>query len=104
MRRQVVTTLVVLGLIVPVMTTFAPASLLVPMLLMTLALFPITVENIYTNAIYGAQRYDITARTSVIKMVLDLAITVGAHDFSPIDEVRRDNPLGMVLIGRRIIR
>lgn len=78
MRRQVITTLIVLALIVPVMMAFAPPSLLLPLLLMTAALVPITVENIYTNAIYGAQRYDVTARTSAIKMALDLVATVCA--------------------------
>jgi len=52
----------------------APPGLQSPILVVALTLFLITIESIYTHALQGAQRYDITARTSTIKMALQLLV------------------------------
>ena len=59
----------------------APAGLRAPILVMVLTLFFITIEGIYTHALQGAQRYDITARTSMIKMGLQVLVAgLVVHD------------------------
>jgi O-antigen/teichoic acid export membrane protein len=55
----------------------APAHLRVPLLIVTVALLPVTLESIHTHALHGAQRYDVTARLSTLKMSLQIAV-VGA--------------------------
>jgi O-antigen/teichoic acid export membrane protein len=84
MRRQLVTTVLVTLVTVPLVLVFAPASLKAALLVVIATLLPITIENIYTHALQGAQRYDVTAGTSTIKMTLQLgvaalAIWYGAH-------------------------
>ena len=72
MRRQLVTTvLVVAGLMAVVLTGVEP-RLRVPFVVLALMLVPVTVEGIYTHAVYGAQRYDLTTQTSTVKMALHL--------------------------------
>jgi O-antigen/teichoic acid export membrane protein len=39
-------------------------------------LIPVTVEGIYTHAVHGAQRYDLTTQTSTVKMALHLAASI----------------------------
>jgi O-antigen/teichoic acid export membrane protein len=84
MRRQLVTTVILMLVAVPLVLVFAPSSLRAALLVVIATLLPITIENVYTPALQGAQRYDITARTSTIKMTLQLgvaalAVWCGAH-------------------------
>lgn len=84
MRRQLATTLIVTLVTVPIVLVFAHADVKAPLLVVVGTLFLITTEGIYTHALQGAQRYDVTARTSTIKMALQLvvavlAITYDAH-------------------------
>jgi O-antigen/teichoic acid export membrane protein len=74
MRRQVVTTALVTAVAVPIVLAFAAPELKAPLLVVVATLFLITIESIYTHALQGAQRYDITARTSTIKMALQLLV------------------------------
>ena len=60
----------------PLVVSFAEPRLRAPLLVIVATLTLITVEGIYTHALQGAQRYDITARTSTIKMALQLVIAV----------------------------
>jgi O-antigen/teichoic acid export membrane protein len=73
----VVTALVTLA-VAPLVVSFAEPRLRAPLLVIVATLVLITVEGIYTHALQGAQRYDITARTSTIKMALQLVIAVVA--------------------------
>jgi O-antigen/teichoic acid export membrane protein len=74
MRRQLVTTALVTALAVPPVLLFAVPELRAPLLVIVAMLFVITIEGIYTHALQGAHRYDITARTSTIKMGLQLVV------------------------------
>ena len=74
LRRQIITTAIVVAVMVPIILAVAPAGLQSPILVVALTLFFITIESIYTHALQGAQRYDITARTSTIKMALQFAV------------------------------
>jgi O-antigen/teichoic acid export membrane protein len=74
MRRQLVTTALVTLAAAALVIGLAPPELKGPLLIVVATLLPITIENIYTHALQGAQRYDITARTSTIKMALQLAV------------------------------
>jgi len=74
LRRQLVTTVIVVVVMVPIILAVAPPGLQSPILVVALTLFLITIESIYTHALQGAQRYDITARTSTIKMALQLLV------------------------------
>lgn len=74
MRRQVVTTALVTALAAPLILLFAVPELKAPLLVIVAMLFAITIEGIYTHALQGAHRYDVTARTSTIKMGLQLAV------------------------------
>ena len=67
LRRQIITTAIVVAVMVPIILAVAPAGLQSPILMVAPTLFFITIESIYTHALQGAQRYDITARTSTIK-------------------------------------
>lgn len=78
LRRQVIATLVVTSAALPLVFWASSPDLRWPFVLVLLALFPITLENVYTNALYGAQRYDLTARNSTIKMTLQLLATTAA--------------------------
>jgi O-antigen/teichoic acid export membrane protein len=71
LRRQVVTTTVVVVLVLPLIAV-VPDDLRWPFAILVLLLFPITVETIFTHAVHGAQRYDLTAQTSTVKMTLQL--------------------------------
>jgi O-antigen/teichoic acid export membrane protein len=73
-RRQLVTTAIVVAVMIPVILVVAPPGLQSPILVVALTLFFITLEGIYTHALQGAQRYDVTARTSTIKMGLQLVV------------------------------
>ena len=73
-RRQIVTTAIVVAVMIPVILAVAPPGLQSPILVVALTLFLITIESIYTHALQGAQRYDITACTSTIKMGLQLVV------------------------------
>jgi O-antigen/teichoic acid export membrane protein len=76
MRRQVVATAVVVVAVTPLVLWLAPSALRWPLLVAAVALFPITIESIYTHSLYGAQRYDVTARLSTLKMALHILVTV----------------------------
>lgn len=83
LRRQVVSTGIVTAVALPLVLWAAPPELRWPFVVVLLALFPITLESVYTNALYGAQRYDLTARNSTLKMTLQLlagtaAVVLGA--------------------------
>jgi O-antigen/teichoic acid export membrane protein len=72
-RQLLATSLVVAGALLLV-HGLAPAHLRVPLVIVTVALVPVTVESIHTHALYGAQRYDVTARLSTLKMSLQIAV------------------------------
>jgi len=74
MRRQLVATALVTAVALPLALTFAPVDLRGPLAVVVGSLFLITIEGIYSHALQGAQRYDITARTSTIKMALQLLV------------------------------
>lgn len=76
MRRQLVMTAIVALAAAPVVIGYADASLRAPLLIVVATLALITIEAIYTHALQGAQRYDITARTSTLKMVLQLLVAI----------------------------
>jgi O-antigen/teichoic acid export membrane protein len=78
MRRQVVATIVFVIAVIPVVLLLAPAQRRLLLVVAALSLVPRTVEGVYTNALYGAQRYDLTARASTVKMALQIAATVAA--------------------------
>ena len=78
MRRQLVTTALITLVAAPLVLVFAAAELRAPLLVVVATLFLITIEGIYTHALQGAQRYDVTARTSTIKMGLQLVVAVVA--------------------------
>ena len=75
-RRQIIATLIVIAVGLPLLMVFAPANLRWPLVIMCIALFPATVEYIYSNSVYGAQRYDLTAQASTIKMIVQLTLSV----------------------------
>lgn len=77
-RRQAVATAIVVTLMIPGVLLLAPASLYWAFLVAAIALFPVTFEGVYTHAVYGAQRYDLTTQVSTIKMTLHLAAATGA--------------------------
>jgi O-antigen/teichoic acid export membrane protein len=72
MRRQIQLAALVALALLPVVLALSPPALRWPFLAAILGLFPATIEGIYTHAIQGAQRYDITAQTSTLKMSLHL--------------------------------
>src|SRR5947208_2003596 len=49
---------------------------LVMFVVLALMLVPVTVEGIYTHAVFGAQRYDLTTQTSTVKMALHLLASI----------------------------
>jgi O-antigen/teichoic acid export membrane protein len=91
MRRQLVTTALVTLAAVPLVVGFAAPDLKAPLLVVVATLFLITIEGIYTHALQGAQRYDVTARTSTIKMALQLLVAVVA--------IRLGADLAMLIAG-----
>jgi O-antigen/teichoic acid export membrane protein len=74
LRRQLLATALVVGGALLLVHGLAPAHLRLPLLIVTLALLPVTVESIHTHALHGAQRYDVTARLSTLKMSLQIAV------------------------------
>lgn len=76
--RQLISTAIVITVLSPIVVAFSPDSLRWPFVVALLSLVPVTLETIYTNAVYGAQRYDITAQTSALKMGLHLALSAVA--------------------------
>jgi O-antigen/teichoic acid export membrane protein len=72
LRGQIVTTFVVVAVLIPCILAFSEQGLRWSFIVIALSLFPITVEAVYTHAVYGAQRYDVTAQTSTVKMALQL--------------------------------
>jgi O-antigen/teichoic acid export membrane protein len=73
-RRQLVTTAIVVAAAAPLALWLAPDHLRWPLVVVILAIVPATVESIDTHALYGAQRYDVTARLSTLKMSLQIAV------------------------------
>jgi O-antigen/teichoic acid export membrane protein len=74
-RAQVVMALSVVAIVVPLVLIVAPPALRVAYLAATLTVLPLSLEGIYMRATYGAQRYDLTARASAVKMTLHLVVT-----------------------------
>ena len=83
LRRQIITTVVVVGALMVVILREVEGRLQAPYVLLLIMLIPVTIESIYTFAVYGAQRYDLTTQTSTVKMALHLtaAIVVVALGF-----------------------
>lgn len=77
LRRQLVATTVVVSVALVLVVWLAPPHLRVPLVIATVALLPITIESIHTHALQGAQRYDVTARVSTLKMALQIALVAG---------------------------
>lgn len=77
-HRQLLATGLVVGLATPLVLWLAPTHLRWPLVVATLALVPITLESIDTHALYGAQRYDLTAGLSTLKMTLQIVVVVAA--------------------------
>src|SRR5207253_3159611 len=76
MRRQLVTTVLVVAGVMAVVLTGVEPRLRVPFVVLALMLVPVTVEGIYTHAVFGAQRYDLTTQTSTVKMALHLLASI----------------------------
>jgi len=91
MRQQLVTTTLVTLVAAPLVLAAAADEVRAPLLVVVATLFLVTIEGIYTHALQGAQRYDVTARTSTIKMALQLVVAVAA--------VRYGADLAMLLAG-----
>jgi O-antigen/teichoic acid export membrane protein len=72
LRGQIVTTFVVVAVLIPCIFAFSEQGLRWSFIVIALSLFPVTVEAIYTHAVYGAQRYDVTTQTSTVKMAMQL--------------------------------
>jgi exosortase len=75
-RRQLLATAVVAAALLPLAAWLAPGNLRWPLVIVALGLFPTTLEAIYTHAVHGAQRYDLTTQVSTFKMVLFLLSAV----------------------------
>jgi len=107
LRRQVVSTSVVMAAALPLVLWAAPPELRWPFGVVLLALFPLTLENVYTNALYGAQRYDLTARNSTLKMTLQLlaataAVVLGAGILGIVVGMVAGTVVSLVLQRRRV--
>ncbi len=77
-RRQIITTIVVVVVLLPCIVAFAPTMLRWPLIVSCVGLFPATVGYIYSHSVYGAQRYDLTAQVSTVKMVFQLTAAITA--------------------------
>lgn len=75
-RRQILTTLIVGAALAPLILAAAPRNVEWPLMVVVIGLLPITIESIYTCALQGARRYDLTAGTSTLKMSLQLIVAV----------------------------
>ncbi|MGH7388520.1 MAG: lipopolysaccharide biosynthesis protein [Candidatus Rokuibacteriota bacterium] len=78
LRWQVLAAGVVVAVVIPLVLGVAPADLRWLLVVGAVAVFPITIESIYTNALYGARRYDLTARNTVVKTSLHLLAAIAA--------------------------
>lgn len=76
LRRQVATTTLVVAAMLPVVLLLVSGEMRWPFVLVTLLLFVSTVESIFTHAVHGAQRYDLTTQTSTIKILVVLGASV----------------------------
>jgi O-antigen/teichoic acid export membrane protein len=76
LRRQLVTTAVVVTAVMAIVLTEVEPRLRVSFIVLALMLVPVTIEGIYTHAVYGAQRYDLTTQTSTVKMGLHLLASI----------------------------
>src|SRR5206468_248788 len=76
LRRQLVTTALVVVAVMAIVLTEVEPRLRLSFVVLALLLVPVTVEGIYTHAVYGAQRYDLTTQTSTVKMALHLLASV----------------------------
>jgi O-antigen/teichoic acid export membrane protein len=76
LRRQLATTAIVVALAIGGVLLVATPEMRLPYIVTALMLVPITLESVYTHAVYGAQRYDLTTRTSTVKMLLHLAASI----------------------------
>jgi O-antigen/teichoic acid export membrane protein len=56
----------------------APSDLRWPMMVIAVGIVPIATESFFMRATYGAQRYDLTAQVSTIKMTLLMTVSVVA--------------------------
>ena len=65
LRLQVLSTALVTAAALPLTLAFAPEDLRGPLVVVSATLFLVSIEAIYSHALQGAQRYDITARTWV---------------------------------------
>ncbi|MGH7392659.1 MAG: lipopolysaccharide biosynthesis protein [Candidatus Rokuibacteriota bacterium] len=75
LRYQVVTVIVFAAVVLPAIMLFAGDRLRLPLAVAVVGLLANNAEAIFTNALYGAQRYDLTARTSALKMSLQIVAT-----------------------------
>src|SRR5262249_20083726 len=76
LRRQFVPPAVVVAGVMAIVLAEVEPRLRLPFVLLALMLIPVTVESIYTHAVYGAQRYDLTTLTSTVKMALHLLASI----------------------------
>ena len=77
-RRQIIATSVVVAATLPLVFLYAPASMRWALVVTCIGLFPITIEHIFSHAVYGANRYDLTTRVSTVKMTLQFVLTFAA--------------------------
>ena len=76
LQRQLLTTGIVAAAVIVLAFTLVEPRLRWPFVVLAVMLVPATVEGIYTHAVYGAQRYDLTTQTSTVKMALHLAASI----------------------------
>jgi O-antigen/teichoic acid export membrane protein len=76
LQRQLLTTGIVAAAVIVLAFTLVEPRLRWPFVILAVMLVPATVEGIYTHAVYGAQRYDLTTQTSTVKMALHLAASI----------------------------
>jgi O-antigen/teichoic acid export membrane protein len=76
LRRQLLTSAIVVAGVMAIVLTEVEPRLRLAFAVLALMLVPVTVESIYTHAVYGAQRYDLTTMTSTIKMALHLLASI----------------------------
>jgi len=76
--RALVSATIVMAATITVAWLFAPMNLRWPIIVLAVALIPITTERFFMCATYGAQRYDITSQVSTLKMTLQMMVSVVA--------------------------
>lgn len=77
-RWQLASATLVATVTIVLALALAPENLRWPIVVGAVALVPATTESLYMRATYGAQRYDLTAQISTIKMALLLTISIAA--------------------------